>query len=276
LEQIGAREMPRDHDDLLMLARELKRRGSGYAYFPALDGSAPLENLVAMGAALFDPRCGPGFSNARGEHVFEFYQSLYREGLTPRNVVTEGHRKAVELFAAGQVAVIATGMQFLAAIRNANPRLYKEIRLAPQLNAPGVAPNIAAMNLAVTAASKQRDAAFALASFVTNPENQLAFARRVPILPSTRASYDDAFFQSTVQTDASRSGEGSTELIAQARALSVQQVLKGEVAVPPVRHYNKLRNSYARHLQATMLGRLSPAQGVQATAREWSSLLRCA
>lgn len=258
--------VPTQFQELLGLSPQLKQRTGAYAYFPALDGSAPLENLVAMGADLkARTGCGAGFVNAQGEAVFSFYRDMYAQGYTPRNVVTEGHRKGVELFLSGQVAVISSGMQFLGSIRSNNPVVYKTVDIAPQLGVTGVKPNIAAMNLAVLESSPRKALAFEFAAFVTAPEQQMAFARRVPILPSTLVSYSDPFF---TQAD-------PQDLASRARVLSAQQVLQGEVVVPPMANYNKLKTNYARNLQATMLGTKTVAQALEDTGREWTALMGC-
>lgn len=258
---------PRTHAELLQMAPRLAA-GGVHAYFPALDGSHPLETLVAMGAPLRAPGgCGAGFVNAQGAAVFRFYRELYQRRWVPRNVVTEGHRKAVELFVAGELAMVSTGMQFLQFMRNSNAALYERIDVGPALSLPTVAPNLALMNLAVPQASTQRDAAFQLAAFVSGAEQQLAFAKTVPVLPSTRASFADPFFSAVAQ---------GGDLLARARALSCEAALRGAVLVPPMRAYSKLRNSFALQLQGQMLGRVSGEEALARVGREWAGLMRCA
>ena len=258
--------VPASHAALLELAPALKQRSGSFAYFPALDGSTPLETLVSSGAQLLRPQgCGAGFIDAKGTRVFEFYRSLYAQGLTPRNVVSEGHRKAIEMFVAGQVAIVSSGMQFLGYIRNSNPKIYAQIEVAPQLLAAGSRPGIAAMNLTVPQASSNKELAFRFARYVSAPAQQLAFARLVPVLPSTLASYADPLF---AQPDLG-------DVMGRARALSVAHVLEGRILVPPLRNYNKLRSNYARNLQAVMLGRKSSAQALADIDAQWSGLLGC-
>lgn len=265
LQQAGVAQVPRTHAELLAVAPRIAALGK-YAYFPALDGSHPLETLVAMGAPLLDANGCPGFATERGAAAFGFYRQLYQQRLVPRNVVTEGHRKAVELFTAGEVAMVSTGMQFLGSIRASNPALYAAIDIAPPLSNAEVPPNLAVMNLAVPAASRQPREAFAFAAFVTNAANQLQFAKTVPVLPSTRESYRDPFLATE---------PASAELIDRARALSSRLAQQGRVLVPPMRSYSKLRNSYAIQLQAQMLGKAAPDAALRKTEAQWASLLGC-
>lgn len=268
LQRAGLDRAPEDYDAVVPAARAIRASGGGYAWFPPLDGSAPLEAMVAFAGPLLTPDgCGAAFAGARGEAVFAWYRQLLAERLIPPSALTEGHRAAVAQFAAGQVACISTGMQFLTHIAKANPALYAQIEVQGQWTHPAGdrRANIAAMNLAVPSASPEPEGAFRLAAHITSAENQLALVRRVPLLPSAAAALEDPLF---TQPDADA-------LLARARAISVQQVRSGHVAVPPMRRYGKLRVSHLRGLQAAMLGRRRPAAAVAEVAEAWSALLGC-
>lgn len=267
LQAAGIAEAPRDFAALRLAARALRERTGSYAYFPAMDGAAPLETMVAMTGALLTPdACRPAFDNAAGAAVFAFHRELLANRWVPPSVLTEGHRGAVAQFLSGQVAMVATGMQFIGQLKTNNPRLYAQVGVAPQVSAATSRPNIAAMNLAVPAMSREPALAFRFAQFVTNSDNQLALVRRVPLLPSTRASYADPLFTSP-------SGDA---LLDAARAISVRQVESGAVLVPPLRHYHKLRTSFVRGMQSAMAGRVTPEAAIAEITRTWVPLLGCA
>jgi putative chitobiose transport system substrate-binding protein len=257
---------PTTWDELLPVARQIRTRTGQYAYFPALDGSAPLEMAASLAGTLLTPdQCRPAFTGAAGRNLFETYRTLYAEGLAPKTVLTEGHRSAVAAFLAGQVAMISTGMQFLGQVRKGNPQLYARIEVKPQLGGAGTPPNLAVMNLAVPEATRDRKLAFALATFVTRSDWQRELAKRVPILPSTAASYADPFFtQST-----------GDSLLDAARQISIAQVRDGVVLVPPLRNYNRLRTTFIRPLQATIAGRTPATAALAEIEREWTRLLAC-
>ena len=256
--------VPRTLAELLDASRAIRRATGGYAYFPALDGSAPLEAMVAAHGRFLTPDgCAPGFADAVGIAVIDTYRTLYQQGLVPRNVLTEGHRTAVTAFLAGQVAMISTGMQFLQQVKTASPAVYAQVDVAPPVASTRA--NLSVMNVAVPATVRDPGLAFALALHVTSADNQLALARRVPVLPSTVASYDDVLFTTP----------GADALLTRARALSVRQVMAGTVLVPPVPRYGKLQTSFVRHLQGAMLNRQTPADAMAAIDREWRAVLGC-
>lgn len=252
--------------DLPRVARIVKAKTRQYTYFPALDGSAPLEMAVsASGRMLTRDGCRAAFTDAAGLTMFATYRALYAEGLVPKTILTEGHRAAVAAFLSGQVAMVSTGMQFLGQVKSGNPGLYADIDALPQLSGGATVgpPNIAAMNVAVPSTSRDIALAFHFAAFVTNASNQLALAKRVPVLPSHAGSYDDAFFATST---------GDT-LLDQARAISIRQVKEGAVLVPPVKGYNKLRNSFVRNLQATIVGKKLPEVALKEIDDNWAAAL---
>ena len=178
---------------------------------------------------------------------------------------TEGNRGAGHKFLAGEGEMQPTGMQFISQVQRTNPPLHPQLRVMPQWLRAGTPPNLAVMNLAVPRASPHPALAMRLAQFLANTENQLALVRRVPVLPSTRDSYEDADF-------ARPSGD---LLLDEARRISTQQVFEGAVQVPPLRHYGKLRASFVRQLQLAMTGRSSAQQAVAEISRVWVPLLGC-
>lgn len=247
------------------LAREMRRRTGRYAYYPSLDGSRPMEDMVLLGAKMLNAQgTGAGFDNAEGRAAFGFYRDLYRFDAVPRDVLTEGHQKALDLFQSGELAMMVTGMETLGSVRLNAPSIMPHIGVAPQLAGADVPPSIAVMNLAVPRSARDKPAAFALAAFVTGPVWQARLTRRAPVLMSTVASPETAPFDPTAP---------DRELLARARAISVAQLRRGAVLVPPLPNYSKLRSSMQRGLELAMLGRLSVDAAVTETAQTWNALL---
>lgn len=272
LERAGAAP-PQDFSGLLAAAGGGERApGAPYLWFPALDGSAPLELAVALHGSLFAPDgCSLSQPGSDRPDLLAFLRGCAVRSVLPPAVLTEGHRGAVARFTAGEVAMIDTGMQFLLHIRKNAPRRYAQLEVAPQLAVASAtpdsqAPNIAAMNLAVPRLSREPTLAFELAAHITDAHHQTALVKRVPLLPSSRASYADPLFTEP-------SGD---ELLDRARAISARQVAQGQVQVPPMRHYQKLRASFVRGLHATIAGRQTPQQAREGINAAWRPLRGCA
>lgn len=247
------------------VALEMRRRTGKYAYYPALDSSRPLEDMVLLGARLLNTGGnGAGFDTRAGRRAFAFYRDLYQSGAVPRDVLTEGQQKSVDLFQSGQLAMLVTGMETLDTIRLNAPSLWRHVDVAPQPAGAEVPPSIAAMNLAVPQSARDKGAAFALAKFVTGATWQSRLARRAPVLPSALASFDQPPFAAVT---------AKATVVERARAISVAQLRRGAVLVPTLPNYEKLRSSLQRGIESAMIGELSVDAAVRQSARAWDALL---
>ena len=249
------------------LAAALMRQRTGrYAYYPVLDGSRPLEDLVLLGARLLNTAGnGAGFNTDAGRRAFSFYRNLYQSGAVPRDVLTEGHQKSVDLFQSGQLAMLVTGMETLETIKLNAPAVWRDIDVAPQLAGAAVPPSISVMNLAVPRSSPHQQEAFALAKFVTSPAWQSRLSMRAPVLPSTGSSLNMPPFSTR---------SPSPTVLERARRISVAQLQRGAVLVPTLPNYTKLRTSLQRGLMSAMVGQASVEQAVSEVAGDWDALLR--
>ena len=100
-------------------------------------------------------------------------------------MVSQGFRRAIELYQSGELAQLASGAEFLATIQTNAPQVAADTVPYPPLTGSDGAANVAVMNLAVSRQSRRPQLAVDLASFITNPENQLRFAQAARVLPSS-------------------------------------------------------------------------------------------
>ena len=87
----------------------MKRRTGRYAPFVTVvpeDSAELLESLVQMGVTLLDGRQRAAFNTPAGRRAFAFWSDLYRRGLLPREVVSQGYRRAIELYQSGELAQV--------------------------------------------------------------------------------------------------------------------------------------------------------------------------
>ena len=93
LRQAGYGAPPRRWEEVPAYAEAVKRRTGRYALFVTVvpDDSAELmESMVQMGVQLLDGRRRAAFNSAAGRRAFAFWSDLYRRGLLPREVVSQG------------------------------------------------------------------------------------------------------------------------------------------------------------------------------------------
>jgi putative chitobiose transport system substrate-binding protein len=185
---------------------------------------------------------------------------LYKGGLLPQDVLVQGHRRAIELYQAGETSLLASGPQFLKAISENAPSIGAVSAAAPQITGETGKKTVAVMNLVVPRDSKRPDDAVKFALYVTNSQNQLAFAKAANVLPSTVEALQDGYFKN-VPADAAAADR--------ARVVSASGLTSAELLIPPLKDVKKLQKAIYDNLQAAMLDEKSVDQAVADAAKAW-------
>ena len=254
LQQAGYSKPPRRWDEVAAYAEQIKKRTGRYALF-------------VMGVEFLDKRHRARFNSAAGRRAFAFWTDLYRRGLLPREVVSQGFARAIELYQSGELAQVATGAEFLSTIQTNAPRIAAQTAPYPPLVGKNGVANVAVMNLAVTRQTSRPKEAVDLAVFITNPENQLRFARAARVLPSSVPALREIEQELLLATAAA----GKADLVQQARLLSAQTLSQARVLVPADPGVKRMQAIIYGQLQRAMLGQLSSADALLAAEKEWNA-----
>lgn len=263
----GVDRPPQTFAELANVAKAVKEKTGKYAFFVTMvpeDSAELMQAMVQMGLKLVDDQGRAAFNSPVGKAVFEYWLDLYRQGLLPPQVLTEGHRQGIELYQSGQTALLMTSPEFLNAIATNAPSIAAVSAPAPQLTGDSGKKNVAVMNLLVPRQSRHPELAVEFALFVTNNENQLAFAKEANVLPSTKAALADPYFRTVA--------ENATPVDI-ARAVSASQMNQAEVLIPPLRDIKELQRLLYENLQAVLLGQKTIDQALKDAETAWNSRL---
>jgi putative chitobiose transport system substrate-binding protein len=264
LQQAGISQPPATYAQLAEAAKQIKDATGKYAFFKTFvpeDSADVLKSFVQMGAELIDAEGNAAFNTSAGKAVFQYWTDLYQQGLLPKEVLTQGHRRAIELYQAGEVAFLSTGPQFLKTIATNAPAVAEVTAVAPQITGTTNKKSVAVMNIVIPRSTDQPDAAVKFALFLTNDENQLDFAKAANVLPSTVVALNDSYF-TAIAADA--------PTLEQARAISAKQMQEAEILLPTIKDIKELQKVIYDNLQAAMLGEKTVDQAVADAATEWN------
>ncbi|MBE9065939.1 sugar ABC transporter substrate-binding protein [Leptolyngbya cf. ectocarpi LEGE 11479] len=264
LEQADISEPPATYEELAAAAKQIKETTGKYAFFISFvpeDAADVLQSFIQMGVPLVDADGNAAFNTPDGKAVFQYWTDLYQQELLPREVLTQGHRRAIELYQAGETAFLSSGAEALANIANNAPDIAEATQAAPQITGKTGKKNVAAMNLLVPRSTDVPEAAVKFALYVTNNDNQVSFAQAANVLPSTAAAVD-----STLTT--APDGATSIEI---ARTVSASQLADAEVLIPALEDVKKLQKAIYDNLQATMLGEKTVDEAIADAAAEWDN-----
>lgn len=265
LQAAGINKVPSTYGELADVAQKIKEQTGKYAFFVTFapqDSGEVLESLVQMGVTLVDQEGKAAFNSPQGKAAFQYWVNLYQQGLLPKEALTQGHRHGIDLYQSGETAFLASGPEFLNTIARNAPQIAKASAIAPQITGDTGKKNVAVMNVVVPRASQHPDAAVKFALFLTNDENQLAFAKAANVLPSTKQALADSYFQNVPET---------ASTVERARVISAKQLQQAEILTPTLRDSKRLQKAIYENLQAAMLGQKTVDQALEDAAQEWNN-----
>ncbi|NUW34993.1 sugar ABC transporter substrate-binding protein [Nonomuraea sp. SMC257] len=194
---LDAKKPPASFDELVAQARTLKEKSGGKVYL--MSRKPELGDFVQAGVKLMsDDGKSFTFNTPEAAALLDKYRDAFKDGLLPRDVLTDTYAGNAKLFNEGTVAWTTGGGNYITSLAVDNPSLAPKVVPSPAFGTPP----LYVQGLSVSAKSKNTPAALALARWVTNAENQAAFAHLVAIFPSTKASADDPFFSKSDGTNA--------------------------------------------------------------------------
>lgn len=265
LKKAGINKLPSTYTELALVAQQIKEKTGKYGFFVTFvpqDSGAVLESFVQMGVTLVDAEGKAAFNSPQGKVAFQYWVDLYKKGLLPREVLTQGHRRAVDLYQAGETALLFSGAEFLDTVAKNAPDIAKVSATAPQVTGKTGKKNVAVMNVVIPRDSKQPDAALKFALYLTNADNQLSFAKAANVLPSTVKSLSDSYFKDV---------PANASTLEKARVISAQELQRAEVLTPRLKNIKLLQKAIYENLQAAMLGEKTVDKAVEDAANEWNS-----
>ncbi|MCE2904955.1 MAG: sugar ABC transporter substrate-binding protein [Anabaena sp. CoA2_C59] len=265
LKRAGIAKPPATYAELGQAAQQIKEKTGKYAFFATFvpqDSGEVLESLVQMGVTLVDAEGKARFNTPQGKAAFQYWVDLYTKGLLPKESLTQGHRHAIDLYQAGETAFLASGPEFLKTIANNAPTVAQASAIAPQITGDTGKKNVAVMNIVIPRDSKYPDQAVKFALFVTNDQNQLAFAKAANVLPSTVKALSDHYFKDI---------PGNATTTEKGRVISATQLQQAEVLTPKLKDSKLLQKLIYENLQAAMLGQKTVDKAVEDAAQLWNN-----
>ena len=269
LQAAGVSQAPTTYQELATAAKTIKEKTGKYAFFISFvpnDSGDVLESLVKMGVTLVDESGKAAFNSTEGKAAFQYWVDLYQQKLLPPEVLTQGHRYGIELYQMGEIALLFSGAEFVDSIANNAPTIAEVSATASQITGNNGKKSVAIMNLVIPRDTDKSKDALKYALYVTNTENQLAFAKTSNVLPSTTTAVE-RYIADIEQKE-------QTNLKEQALKTSATQLKDAEVLIPPRKDLPALQKVIYENLQAAMLDEKTVEQAIKDAANEWNDQVK--
>ncbi|WP_309573413.1 sugar ABC transporter substrate-binding protein [Deinococcus sp.] len=255
---------PGNMTELLNMVKTVKDKTGAYAWVPALKdpgGASFMGYFYSDGLAVYDASGKAAFNSAAHVALLQKYVDLFKGGYLPEDALRkEAFQLATELYPQNKVAMIVGGPQALNRIKDTNPGLYaKTVVTTAPLGKAGVQTGTS-MGMVVPVASKHPAEAAKLAAFFTNNANQIAFAKIVPIIPTTAAAQNDPFFK-----------QSSTDPIAKATSLvgASGRFINPGFKTPG--NSDDLYKNFSDNIEAALLGKKTAQQALDDSVTYWNA-----
>ncbi|MFP4148758.1 MAG: ABC transporter substrate-binding protein [Nitriliruptoraceae bacterium] len=254
---------PETFEELFETARTVAENTDVRGLHPALENRFVID-LVKLGVEITNEDATEAtFNTPEAVAHVEQLRSLYEDGAISPDAVTEGHRQEIEAYQAGEIALFPTGPNFLDIIEENAPDIAAETRVAPQITGPAGVTGMSVMGLLVPETTENPDLAHAFAQFMTNGENQLAFAEEVLIFPSIVDALDDPMFTDPDAEDAE---------FAEAISVAAEQ-LPQAANLRPVVVDEEFNNAVISNVQSAILGDVTAEEALEAATAEVNDIL---
>ncbi|MFJ9407457.1 ABC transporter substrate-binding protein [Streptomyces sp. NPDC101393] len=243
-------------EDALTMAKKGDRKTAMLASTPSIEdfGRYGVRLMNAQGTEFT-------FNESKGVELLRHYKELYEAGALDSQALTAKAESSGRKFQQQSVAMNPGSALDLETFRKEAPSLYKNIGITDAVNNTGKA-NMYVQGLMVNAQSKVKPAAVAFAHFVTDKKNQMAFAKKVTIFPSTKGSLDDPYFTKEDGTDATRVRVSS--------AKSLQDAVNYTPVLLSDQMKTLLRNAVAKAVQ----GKQTPKAALDGAVADCNRLLK--
>ncbi|MCZ4514033.1 sugar ABC transporter substrate-binding protein [Streptomyces sp. ActVer] len=257
---LDASKPPKTYDELFDDALELADKSDGKV--ATLANVPTIEDFGRYGVELMNKEgTAFAFNDAKGVELLTKYKELYDAKALDSQALTATPESSGKKFLTEAVAMNPGSALDLGNFKKQAPNLYKNIGITDQITSTGKV-NMYVMGVMVNAQTKRTPAAVAFAHYVTDAQNQMSFAKKVAIFPSTAGSLDDPYFTEEDGTDETRV------------RIAAAKSLKNAVNYTPVlfseQMKTELRNSVAKALQ----GKVSPQEALDNAVRACDRLLK--
>jgi multiple sugar transport system substrate-binding protein len=256
LEQAGVDSPPETWDAVVEAARRVK--GEGIVEYPLVWSWAQAEALMcdyatllgAYGGSFFSQDGAPEFNTGGGLEALEFMQMTLEEDLS-NPASTESLEEDVRRIVSQGEATMALNWTYMAALVNdpEESRVAGKVKVARTPEGPAGGPGVnGSMGLAISAGSKNQDAAWRYIQFMTSPEMQNRYAELS--LPIWKDSYDK---QEVI--------EAAPDVVPVARQQFEDMILR-----PVVPNYNDISQTMQTEIQRALTGSKSPKKALDDAA----------
>ncbi|MEU9480263.1 extracellular solute-binding protein [Streptomyces sp. NPDC048191] len=251
---------PKTYGELFADALQMARKSGGKV--ATLANVPTIEDFGRYGVTLMNEQgTAFAFNDAKGVELLTKYKELYDAKALDPQALTATPESSGKKFLTGAVAMNPGSALDLGNFKKNAPSLYRDIGITDQITSTGHV-NMYVMGVMVNSRTKHTPAAVAFAHFVTDAQNQMSFAKKVAIFPSTAGSLNDPYFTKEDGTDETRV------------RIAAAKSLKSAVNYTPVLFSDQMKTALRNEVAKALQGKESPKQALDNAVNAANRLLQ--
>ncbi len=183
-------DLPADYDALFTQAETLTASCPDDAMIARMPA---IENFGEYGVELMNED-GTEFTynSKKGVEFVQRFVDLYADAGLTEESLNNLQTAEVDDFKAGRLAYLPGSSYTYNDLKDTAPAVFESLGMGPRIN--DSSPNMYIESLVVNAGSENLELSREFAKYVTNSENQLAFAEAASVFPSSEGSLDDPYY----------------------------------------------------------------------------------
>jgi putative chitobiose transport system substrate-binding protein len=257
--------LPRTQGGIIEWAKVIREKTGAFGFSPLIDSANLLKVFQEEGLPILSSdRKKAVFNSPAHVALLNRYITLRKADVFPEDTM-KGIGAAFNLYTAGKLGICIVGVTFVPRLEKDANAIYKISAVGPSPIAAGQVVQASTFAYAVPTGTKDPKASAALAAWLTNDANQLAFAKRAgTIFPTTVKSARDPYFSS---------GKGSASLVDQSRYVGSVTMKNAAELTPVTPNAATLNKAVKDNVEAAIFGQKSAKQALDEMVAVWNANL---
>ena len=252
-QKIGLNSLPKTYEQMYALSKTSLEKTGAYITMPTINENDTFLKILNK----YDLATPQEINSNKTVQIVEEYKKLYKNGLIPKESLTQTHREALEKYMSGQIVFYNGGGNFLNLIKENAPDVYNVTDITTQITGNNGKYDFSLMNLIIPKNAKHKELALEFAKLLTNEKHQLEFAKLTTVMPVNKYTLENEYFT-----------KGNNDLQTKTRLLSAKQLKN---ALPPItdKDFKGLINIINKTVAEILLDKTETKKGLDLIKNWW-------
>ena len=151
--------LPSTYEQMYNYAEDSLKKTNAYITMPTINENDTFLKILNK----YDLASAKNINSQKAVELVNNYKNLYKNGLIPKESLTQTHRESLEKYMSGQIVFYNGGANFLNLVKENAPDVYEKTDIIPQITGPNGKYDFSLMNLIIPKNAKNKELALEFA-----------------------------------------------------------------------------------------------------------------